>query len=168
MDYDLPRVRHNIETADEEALYNELYKYHENFTKSCLTSSHAKIKSPPKFKRTSNSSNLRKSSKLSPSSASGERKKNREKLRIIYGSKLPKLTEGTEGTMTGGVGDDCESIPHQSLCQDTCDDKDCNEQYTPLFIYLWRFYILRAPHTPVHTDIFFNYIIQIDLKYFKK
>lgn len=160
--YDIPRKEYSIETEEEEDKYNKIYRYHEIFTKRCLTSSHAKIKSPPKFKRTNNSSNLRKSSKLSPSSASGERKKNREKLRIRYGSKLPKLTEGTEGTMTGGVGDDCESIPHQSLCQDTCDDKDCNEQYTPLFIYLWRFYILRAPHTPVDTDTFFNYIIEPD------
>ena len=161
MDYDLPRVEYNIHTEKEEALYNELYEYHENFTKSCLTSSHSKIKSPlksppkpplispPKFKRTRKSS------------ASSKRKKEREKIRIRYESKLPKINEGTGRTVTGGVGD-CDSVPQQSLCQDTCDDKDCNEQYTPLFIYLWRFYILRAPHTPVDADTFFKYIIQPD------
>ena len=161
MDY---REYHNIETDREEALYNELYRYHEIFTKRCSTSSRNKIKSPRKFKPenkssksriSSNSSNLSKSSKLSPSSASKERKKRRENLRKKY---RPRLQDVIEEKMSGGVGD-CDSIPHQSLCQDTCDDKDCNEHYTPLFIYLWRFYILRAPWTPVDADTFFKYII---------
>jgi hypothetical protein len=122
MDYDFPREEYNIKTEEEEDRYNELYRYHEIFTKRCLTSRRSKT-------------NLERSESSNP-----QLKKRR---------------------LSGGVGE-CDSIPQQSLCQDTCDDKDCNEQYTPLFIYLWRFYILRAPGLHFDADRFFQYIINPD------
>ena len=47
--------------------------------------------------------------------------------------------------------------PQQSLCTDNCTDRSCNSEYTDLFIFLWRFYVARAP--TIDTDIWFDFLI---------
>tara|TARA_B100000795_G_scaffold227081_1_gene183309 strand:- start:6528 stop:7913 length:1386 start_codon:yes stop_codon:yes gene_type:complete len=55
-------------------------------------------------------------------------------------SYLQRIDQGVEG----GAGDE-EEEPPQSLCTDSCDDRDCNFDFTPLFRFLWRYYVMRAP-----------------------
>jgi hypothetical protein len=47
--------------------------------------------------------------------------------------------------------------PQQSLCTDNCTDRSCNSEYINLFIFLWRFYVARAP--TIDTDIWFDFLI---------
>ena len=94
---------------------------------------------------------------------------------------LPKIIETREydGTQAkkkmkgGAIGDDEAGVspdeagvspddvvveePQQSLCTDNCTDRSCNSEYINLFIFLWRFYVARAP--TIDTDIWFDFLI---------
>ena len=69
---------------------------------------------------------------------------------------------GDEAGVTGdeaGVSPDDVVVeePQQSLCTDNCTDRSCNSEYINLFIFLWRFYVARAP--TIDTDIWFDFLI---------
>jgi len=93
--------------------------------------------------------------------------KSKSRLHSLKKTKFKKkMKGGVIGDDEAGVSPDEAGVspdeagveePQQSLCTDNCTDRSCNSEYINLFIFLWRFYVARAP--TIDTDTWFDFLI---------